>query len=295
MAHSHRRSLIRGVLIGALVIGANGLTAGAAFAAVTSSVSSGVLSITTDAGDAVTITCVAGNVQVNAADPGTGAAACASISLINVSGDALANTFDLSGIVRADFAILTQAQVNGGDGDDVITGTAVRDHLIGGAGSDQVAAGGGNDLISGGSDDDQLGGGAGSDKLLERGDVSFALTDAALSGLGTDTLTSIERAQLAGGVGPNTIDASGFTGPVVLSGGAGDDALVGGAGNDLLRGSSGVDSLTGGDGNDGLRAGDGDDSLDSVDLVGGNDRLFGDQGVDTCAKDVGDTVSGCEL
>jgi Ca2+-binding RTX toxin-like protein len=295
MAISRRRSLLRGLLVGAFVLGANGWTAGTALAAVTSDVTGGVLTVITDAGDSVSVTCVAGDVQVNSADPGSGVATCASVALISVSGDALGNTFDLSGVVGADFTALTHVQVNGADGDDVITGADVKNHLIGGPGADQITGGGADDFISGGPGDDQIDGAAGTDKLIESGDVSFTLTDAALTGLGSDTLVSIERGQFAGGIGANTFDASAFTGSVVLSGGRGDDVLLGGAGNDRLRGSSGVDTLTGGAGSDVLRAGDGDDSLDSVDTVGGNDSLMADQGLDTCTVDVGDAAAGCEL
>jgi Ca2+-binding RTX toxin-like protein len=115
-----------------------------------------------------------------------------------------------------------------------------------------------------------------------------------LTGLGADVLTSIERAKLAGGPSANAIDASTFTGTTVLSGGNGDDVLTGGSGNDRLRGSAGNDSLTGGNGADVLRAGGGNDSLNSVDGLG-NDADHGDNGLDTCTHDVGDTLGSCEL
>src|SRR5262249_12384287 len=51
---------------------------------------------------------------------------------------------------------------------------------------------------------------------------------------GTDTLVSIEEAQLTGGNGNNTIDASGFHGATTLQGGGGVDSLIGGFGNNLL-------------------------------------------------------------
>lgn len=52
-----------------------------------------------------------------------------------------------------------------------------------------------------------------------------------MTGLGTDTLDSIEAACLIGGSGDNTLDASGFTGSlVILEGQAGDDILIGRAG-----------------------------------------------------------------
>ena len=37
---------------------------------------------------------------------------------------------------------------------------------------------------------------------------SFTLTDTQLTGLGTDTLSGIERASLTGGAGNNTLDAT---------------------------------------------------------------------------------------
>src|SRR5437667_210302 len=69
---------------------------------------------------------------------------------------------------------------------------------------------------------------------------------------GTDSLTGFEQGQLTGGAGANTIDASGFSGPVSLDGGAGNDTLIGGAGNDTLRGGLGNDNITGGAGIDTL-------------------------------------------
>ena len=47
--------------------------------------------------------------------------------------------------------------------------------------------------------------------------------------LGTDSLTSIERARLTGGEGANTIDGSAFTGAANLFGGGGSDRLIGGS------------------------------------------------------------------
>ena len=328
MTASHRRTLVRASLIGTLVLGMSGLTAGSAFAAVTSSVTDGVLSVSTSAGDAVTITCDPGAtrerrgtssrlgfngfVWVNGADPGTGPAACGSIGKIVVLGDALANTIDLRGVTLATFpALEAGTRVRSGDGPDTIYGSSIQDRINSGFGSDAIEAGGGDDLVTADLGNDLIDGQAGADTLHERGDVDFPLTATSLTGLGTDTLSSVEGAKLYGGIGQvvappdalrlrgvtdaNTLDASGFTGPAYLSGAAGNDVLIGGPGDDLLRGSSGNDSLTGGSGNDRLFAGNGDDTLDAVDDAA-DTYVLGQRGNDTCAADIvdDDYVWGCE-
>ena len=59
---------------------------------------------------------------------------------------------------------------------------------------------------------------------------------------------SPQRAELSGGRGNNLIDASQFTGDILLSGAAGNDTLLGGGGGSLLYGGDGNDSLDGGTG-----------------------------------------------
>jgi Ca2+-binding RTX toxin-like protein len=182
----------------------------------------------------------------------------------------------------------------GTPGDDVLSGTSGNDVLNGLAGDDSLRGGAGNDTLSGGD---------GIDELQEQGDVNFTLSDTQLTGLGTDTLISIERASLSGGSGDNTLDASAFTrGAVALSGGDGDDHLIGpreagtwhwwgfyanrftgGPGNDTFTGGVGCDALVeSGDTNFTLGAtqltGNGTDTFTSMDiayLIGGqgNNRL----------------------
>ena len=295
MTSRHRGPFVRALLIGGLVTGISGMTAGTALATTMSSFASGVLTVTTDA--AVTITCESesGALLVNGADVDTGRAYCETTHLVRVLGDAAVNTVDLGSVFADDFEKGASTQVQGNAGADVITGSELPDHVSGGIGADQILGGDGDDVLKGGVGADQLNGGAGYDQLFERADFNFALTDSTLTGLGADLLTSIETAKIAGGVSANTIDASLFTGPTVLSGGRGDDVLTGGPGDDLLRTSSGNDSLAGGDGADLLYAGNGEDSLNSVDAVGANDYLQGERGIDTCATDPGDHVWGCEL
>jgi hemolysin type calcium-binding protein len=106
--------------------------------------------------------------------------------------------------------------INGGAGNDTLTGTAFVDMINGETGGDTLTGGVGNDTLNGGDGDDTLTGSAGDDAL--NGDV------------GNDTLN--------GGVGNDA-----------LNGGAGTDILRGDANNDSLTGpptDMAVDNLNGG-------------------------------------------------
>jgi Ca2+-binding RTX toxin-like protein len=147
----------------------------------------------------------------------------------------------------------------GGAGNDSLLGGVSVDSLNGGAGNDTLRGGNRDDLLSGGLGNDLLNGGLGNDRLIEAGDVDFRLTNAAMNGLGLDTVISIEQARLTGGASANTMDASGFTGLATLLGGDGNDSLRGGSGNDSLVGGAGNDSLDGGPRSDRIDGGGGRD------------------------------------
>jgi len=152
-------------------------------------------------------------------------------------------------------------QLLGGSEENTINANGGNDTLNGGAGDDTLKGGDGNDVFIGGKNSDVLIGGAGIDKVVESGDwAKFILTNNKLIANGVDTLSSIEQAQLTGGVGENLLDASGFTlGSVTLNGGGDDDTLLGGNKNDVLNGSTGFDYLDGGVGKDTLTGGTGGD------------------------------------
>src|SRR5579859_6924226 len=191
-------------------------------------------------------------------------------NLLGVGTDVVTNTFDILSNTVA-------ASLRGGSGPDLFdfsafTGTATLD---GAAGADTFVGGAGN-----GSDCIQ--GGPGVDRLVVSGDINMLLTDNNLNRsdtlggvLGVDTLTDVEQASLTGGASNNTLNASGFSGPVTLDGGAGDDVLIGGPdtlglGADILLGGPGNDTLTGGRGNDTLDGGPGVNLLSETgqDVVG---------------------------
>jgi len=184
-----------------------------------------------------------------------------------------------------------------------ITGTGGDDHLVASAQNDTVDGGDGNDVITGSSstkdahghliEADLYMGGAGSDTITggEGNDHIYgnALTTVAGSLDGADSLsggTGMDYIQ--GNAGNDTID--GGAGADRLYGGAGDDSVLGGEGNDYVQGNKGNDILSGGNGTDTLHGG-GDNDMVRADAD--NDQLFGDAGNDTLIGGAGiDTLSG---
>jgi Ca2+-binding RTX toxin-like protein len=175
----------------------------------------------------------------------------------------------------------------GGAGSDKLLSGGGQDSLSGGKGNDTLDAGAGNDTLSGSLDDDSLVGGDGDDQLVESKDVSFVLTDSQMTGLGNDSLSGIESAELTAGDSDNTLDASGFSGSVTLLGGAGNDRLVGAAGSDILIAGAGRNTLIGGAGDDLLA---GEDDVDSLNGQSGADTLLGGARNDTLLGGAGNDL-----
>ena len=139
--------------------------------------------------------------------------------------------------------------INGGAGNDTLTGDLNNNVLKGGAGNDILNGGAGNDILVGGAGKDTVDGGAGidtadySDKTVT---VQVTLNGATaatvnVGGVAEDTVVNIEN--LVGGSG-NDI----FVGDLnanVLNGGLGNDTLTGGAGADtfVFAFASGIDKV----------------------------------------------------
>lgn len=135
-----------------------------ALAEVTVTSADGVLTVTSNADDAIALSCVYGNVQINGAAPSTGTVDCAGVTALTVEGGPGPNIIDASGVITDEFTSLTEITLSGGGGNDVITGTHMIDTLDGGAGDDTLAG------VKG---DDQMRGGPGVDELIWRnGDSS---------------------------------------------------------------------------------------------------------------------------
>lgn len=75
--------------------------------------------------------------------------------------------------------------INGGAGNDTLTGTAFEDVINGGEGDDTMTGGAGNDALNGGNGEDTLTGSAGDDQLV--GPSNDGAQDTLNGGDGTDS------------------------------------------------------------------------------------------------------------
>ncbi len=214
-------------------------------------------------------------------------------------------TVDIDGVAddgaagEADNVLTDVEGIDGGSGNDVLTGSAAPDSLYGSAGDDSLNGLGGNDALTGGAGNDRLTGGAGRDTAFA-GAGSSDGADTFSGGAGVDHVSYRLRSgpvtvSLNGvpddgtaGEGDNNLadveNASGTVGPDTITGNASANTLEGDHGNDTLTGGPGPDVLRGGDGADTLHGTEGDDQLG-----GGpdNDVLHGGTGNDLLNPDAG--------
>jgi Ca2+-binding RTX toxin-like protein len=210
----------------------------------------------------------------------------------------------------------SDVQIDGGAGNDQLSGAAGFDFIQGGLGNDRIAGFGGDDTLEGeegsdqiiaGGDDDYVDGGAGDDKLWGEGGNDGlwggAGNDVILGDANTTPVSLQGDDYLDGGAGDDQLTGNGgndelFGGDGIdlVDGGAGDDYLDGEAGNDTLLAGAGDDELFGGEDNDTLAAGDGIDYLDGeagndqLDGGAGSDTLYGGDGTDTLTGGLDDDV-----
>jgi Ca2+-binding RTX toxin-like protein len=225
------------------------------------------------------------------------------VQSIDIRGGSGSNAIDLSQVSTSSFMNLTSVRIDGGDGNDTITGTADLgdtilggdgdDSIIGGSGADSILAGDGHDTVTGGLGQNTLLAGDGNDLVQGGNDVDVIEGgdgDDMLSGnAGNDTIRAGDGADIVNG---NAGDDS-------VEGDFGDDRVMGDAGNDIVFGGAGNDSVGGGDGDDVLVGNAGNDTLmggagaDQVNGDAGNDSLSGEAGNDTLNGDLGnDSISG---
>lgn len=173
--------------------------------------------------------------------------------LVAVSGTTGADTFKVAsntgriivskttGVAFSVSATSETVAVRGGQGNDTLDARQVLESLT----LLQLFGEAGNDTLGGGLGNDAFVGGDGTDLLAEVGSGNLVLTDAQLSGHGSDTIdVSVEAIKLTGNGGDDVLDASAFTRfGVTLDGASGNDTLIGGAKNDSLIGGTGADEV----------------------------------------------------
>ena len=189
----------------------------------------------------------------------------------------------------------------GGAGDDVLTGSALRDHLEGGLGDDHLWGRGSTDRMFGHEGDDSIswsGPGDGIDQIVGgpgADEVFMWTTDAAEI---FELRPASEGVEVTGGTLPARLVAA-TTEKLYLSAGGGDDhihadqvthavalSLDGGAGDDHITGGAGRDNVKGGLDQDNVGGGDGDDLVSGELAFGdrGNDRITVEKGVKGIAE-----------
>ncbi|MDV7340568.1 cadherin-like domain-containing protein [Terasakiella sp. A23] len=184
----------------------------------------------------------------------------------SVSGDASSQILDFSETTLTDVT-----SIDGGAGNDRITGTDGDDTIVGGTGNDDLYGGAGNDtfLVNEGDGVDDFFGGEGTDKVISE-DGSGVNIDGHFR-----TSNSIEEIDANGGnvsgdASSQIMDFSEttLTDVAAIDGGAGNDRITGTDGDDLIIGGAGNDRLDGGEGNDIFHFGEGS----------GNDIVDGGEG-----------------
>jgi hypothetical protein len=156
---------------------------------------------------------------------------------------------------------LQGGRLDGGAGDDVLTGADGGAWLATGPGFDTVVGGSGDDTVVDAAADgrpDRLEGGGGTDTLSFAGRADAVRVDLAAQAASPQLapLADSDRDSVAGFEA-----ATGGAGDDVLLGDSGPNRLSGGQGDDVLRGRAGADELIGGAGFDRFDGGAGDDSF----------------------------------
>jgi Ca2+-binding RTX toxin-like protein len=294
---------------------------GVASAAVSSTVAGGALTVTSDADDAIAIACVGGNVKVNTQDPAP-AAACNTITSIDVNGGPGANAISLTGVIAADFPNLTSVTIDGGDGNDTITGSDRADVIDGGGGQDRIVGdnnpagtrddsrggagddtmvwnpGDGDDINEGGDGADtvEVNGGGGAEQFTvipsaTPGRIAFDRSAQSAGGAFSVDVGTSERLDMNANAGDDTFTADGALAALSFAldvdGGDGNDNIDGGDGADLLRGGGGDDRIAGDDNPLNTR----DDARGEA----GNDTMVWNPGDDDDINEGGDGIDVSEV
>ena len=139
--------------------------------------------------------------------------------------------------------------VDGGAGNDRLTGNDAANALRGGTGDDAIDGGGGPDQIEGGTGADDLHGGLSFDQVSypAAGAQRVTLDDAAddgAAGEGDNVHGDVESVS----AGPGNDALTGNAAANTLDGGDGDDSLSGGGGVDTYLGGPGTDTISARDG-----------------------------------------------
>jgi Ca2+-binding RTX toxin-like protein len=210
---------------------------------------------------------------------------------IRINGLAGDDVIDASGLG----VLAAKLNVIGGDGNDILIGSAGVDTLDGGAGNDVLIGNAGADVLDGGPgeniliQDDQpaptggpdvVFGSANADIITVSRNAAGAILSNGAAIPGALAAANASVVQVFGKDSNDVLALDETNGPLPraeMFGGAGNDTLTGGSAGDHLFGEAGNDALFGKGGQDFLFGGDGDDTLTGGT---GDDLMFGEAGND---------------
>jgi len=141
--------------------------------------------------------------------------------------------------VAATFSIGVRYVIEGGSGNDILTGTADNDVLLGL---------GGDDVLSGLVGHDELYGGAGNDTYVIENEWEDTIVE--LAGEGSDTIRSHTDFDLDWVSQIENLELAEGSTALTATGNSQSNRLIGNSGDNTLDGGSGVDTLYGGQGDD---------------------------------------------
>jgi Ca2+-binding RTX toxin-like protein len=226
-------------------------------AATSASFNAGLLEVSSDADDALSIDCAGGDVRLNGA-PLAAPVSCSAVLQVQAHGGPGANLIDLSSMQPNDFSGLTATLLVGGAGADAFIGSFAADQIVWnpGDGSDTVDGGAGTDrVVVNGSD---------TANTFTVGTAGAAAGfDLRFVGPFTIDIRQSEVLEINGRGGDDNIDASGLPAGLIaleITGGTGTDTIVGSAGDDRMIWNPG----------DGSDTNDGGPGVDRV-VVNGSD------------------------
>lgn len=119
-------------------------------------------------------------------------------------------------------------------------------------------------------------------------------TGVVLLGDGSDNVVGLQALAVQAGAGNDTVTTGAYND--TISGGLGNDSISSGGGNDLVIGGEGNDTINAGSGSDTVRAGAGDDLVyaggnhDTVFGGAGNDSIYGGNGNDRLFGGTGNDI-----
>jgi len=163
---------------------------------------------------------------------------------VSIKGSNVSDTLNLSAV-----EVYGITRIDGGGGNDTITGSQYDDTIIGGAGTDVLDGQAGTDtfFLSGATEYDSIDGGADYDLIFATKD-NTSLLWSRISNVEFVSAGGFANMRILGRNGADTLDFSGlYLDGVTIDGGNGVDTIIGSLGYDTIVGGAGNDILSGGE------------------------------------------------